>query len=138
MPVAGLILTGVLIICLYGIVYTMLVCGFSETIQVTVRGEISTHTFEWGGIDVLFVLLGITVGWFSPIVVERRWDGSMFGIVLIASTWSLVASIVGLSCAHVCRGELPAGTLLMTILCLIGAGVGIAGWCIRESIGSAS
>ncbi|MEK6677264.1 MAG: hypothetical protein AABZ47_16635 [Planctomycetota bacterium] len=127
-PPLALFLTSLIIIFPSALLHAALLCVFPESIEITARNEFTIQSSEWRGIEALFTLVGLASGWFGPMLAERKWEGPVTALILIASTWCLAAVGLGLVFAEWIQGPLPTGSRIMAAFSLIGAAIGLTAW----------
>lgn len=76
---------------LFGSVYCSLVCFLTDGIDAFDKMSAFMVTSRWGGVEDLFLLNSIALGWVSVVVSETRTGTAGFVPLLMALAWCLVS-----------------------------------------------
>lgn len=82
----------------FGAVYCLFLCLFPDSIEAYVEMRAYTQFSTWGGVQVLFLLNSVIIGWLSAVVSERS-----------IGTVGAVALLLAVLC---CLGAIGAGFCL--------------------------
>lgn len=110
----------------FGTVYCLLLYLFPDSIEAYVKMRAYTIFSRWGGVERLFVLDSLVLGWVSSVVSERR-TGAVGPVVLLFALPCCFAAIGGgFAIASLFLGSLSDAMkemLAYTLVSAVGASV---------------
>lgn len=105
----------------FGTIYCLLICLFPDSIEAYVKMRSYTAFSRWGGVERLFVLNSLVLGWVGAVVSQRR-AGAVGPVVLLFALPCCVAAIGGgFAIASLFLGSLSDAMKEMLVYSLVSA-----------------